>query len=200
VPVYSETELLARARAGERAAFDLLRKKLEGRVRRFIQRLVGPSDAEEDVLQDAFLALYLNLERIDPPEYLRPFLFRVVRNRCYDELRRKGRFRFVSLEADGDEENAPLSHLADHRPQPHEVAQWHFLMAEVRQAIDRLPELQRQTLILLCEEDLSYAQVAAATATDVGTVKSRVHYARKSLTRQLGPGILDALGLRQDRK
>jgi RNA polymerase sigma-70 factor (ECF subfamily) len=200
VPVYTEEELLQRAKAGERSAFDLLRKKLEGRVRHFVQRLVGQSDSEEDIVQDAFIALYMNLGRIDPPAHLRPFLFRVVRNRCYDELRRKGRFQWVSLDGDGGESEALLSHLADRAPRPDEVVQWHFLLSQVQEAIDRLPELQRQTLILLCEEGLSYAQVAEAMATDIGTVKSRVHYGRKALMRQLGPGIVDALGLRKEIK
>jgi RNA polymerase sigma-70 factor, ECF subfamily len=197
VPVYVEQELFQQAKAGNRRAFDLLRTKLEGRVRRFTQRLVGSSDAEDDIIQDAFLALYVNLARIDPPENLRPFLFRIVRNRCYDELRRKGRFQFVSLDSGGDESDLAAPALVDHRPQPDEVAHWHILYAKVQEAIDRLPELQRQTLILVCEEGLSYAQVAAAMATDIGTVKSRVHYARSHLMRQLGPAVVDALGLRR---
>jgi hypothetical protein len=61
VPDCAENELFFRARAGERGAFDLLRKELEPRARRFVHRLVGQSEAEEDIIQDVFLALYLKM-------------------------------------------------------------------------------------------------------------------------------------------
>src|SRR5437667_10491668 len=131
---------------------------MEPRARRFVHRLVGQSEAEEDILQDAFLALYLNLSRIDPVEHLRPFLFRVVRNRCYDELRRKGRFQWISLDEPAGESETLLSGLLDHAPRPDERVQWALVLSELRKAIDRLPEPQRQAMTLLREEDLSSAQ------------------------------------------
>jgi RNA polymerase sigma-70 factor, ECF subfamily len=204
VPDRTERELVQQAIGGDRAAFDHLRVLLEPRVRRFIVRLLGTGKndrqalAEDDVVQDAFVALFLNLARIDPPENLLPFLFKIVRNRCYDELRRKGRFQIVSLDAGPCEgETAPME-LLDDRPQPDEQVYWALAMAEVRRAIDRLPELQRQTLILYCEEDLSYPQIAAAMGTDVGTVKSRIHYGRRHLRRLLRPDILCSLGVQED--
>jgi RNA polymerase sigma-70 factor (ECF subfamily) len=195
MPTCAEQQLLQRARAGDRFAFDALRALLEAPVRRFIFRLVGRSEAEEDIFQDAFLALYLNLERIEPGERLRPFLFRVVRNRCYDELRRGGRFQRVSLEEDPDGTDAGASVLVDPRPPPDEAVQSLLLLSEVQQAMERLPELQRQALILYSEEKLTYTQIAEAMASDVGTVKSRIHYARKNLVKLLRPETLAALGI-----
>jgi RNA polymerase sigma-70 factor (ECF subfamily) len=188
-------ELFQQARGGDRTAFDGLRGALEPRLRRFIVRLIGPSPDEEDILQDAFLALYLNLGRIEPAENLLPFLFRVVRNRCYDELRRKGRFQWVSLDLPPDLGGAAIRDLRDRSPPPDAVVQWLLVRSEVQRALDRLPELQRQAMILLCEEELSYAQIATAMGTDLGTVKSRIHYARQSLRRKLRPEILESLGI-----
>jgi RNA polymerase sigma-70 factor (ECF subfamily) len=190
-----EQQLLHRARLGDRSAFDALRAMLEGPVRRFIHRLVGSCDEEEDILQDIFLALYLNLERIEPAERLRPFLFRVVRNRCYDLLRRNGRFQHVSLDGLTEDVESLAASLPDHRPPPDEVVQGLMLVSEVQQAIDQLPELQRLALILYAEEEMSYTQVAETLATDVGTVKSRIHYARKNLAKLLRPETLAALGV-----
>jgi RNA polymerase sigma-70 factor (ECF subfamily) len=204
VPDPTECELFLRARSGDRAAFDDLRALVEPRVRRFVCRLVGTGrndrqgPAAEDIVQDAFLSLFLNLARIDPVENLLPFLFKIVRNRCYDELRRKGRFQVVSLDAGAGEGEASPLELLDGRPQPDEQIFWALALAEVRKAIDRLPELQRQTLILFCEEDLSYPQIAAAMGTDVGTVKSRIHYARRHLRRLLRPDILRSLGVEEE--
>ncbi len=191
----AEPELFLRARAGDRAAFDRLQARMEAPVRRFIFRLIGRSDAEDDIVRNVLLALYQNLERIEPAEHLRPFLFRVARNLCCNELRRQGRFQTVSLDAGCDDAESPSAFLEDRRPAPEDVVHWSLLYGEVQKAMERLPELHRQALILYCEEDLSYAQIAEAMATDIGTIKSRIHYARTKLVKLLMPEIRRALGL-----
>ena len=193
-----EHELFEQAKANNRTAFDRLQEILNASVRRFVRRLVGISEAEDDIVQDAFLALYLNLERLESSEHLRPFLFRVVRNRCYDTLRRQGRFQFVPLEAAAEDSAIDPSFLTDRRKQPDERLHWKLLYSEVQKAIDRLPEIQRQAIILYCEENLTYAQIAEAMATDIGTVKSRIFYGRKNLRNLLKPEILEALGIEKE--
>jgi RNA polymerase sigma-70 factor, ECF subfamily len=195
-----EEQLFRQARAGDRDAFDRLRELLEAPARRFVRRLIGSCDAEDDILQEAFIALYLHRNRIDPASNLRPFFFRIIRNFCYGELRRRGRFKTVSLDEPDPAEDVPLPALIDPRPRPDERAHWTLVYAEVQKTIQRLPELQRQTLILCCAEELSYAQAAYVMGTDVATVKSRLHLARKTLAKLLGPKTLDAIGLRDDRK
>jgi RNA polymerase sigma-70 factor (ECF subfamily) len=195
-----ERKLFEKARAGEHAAFDRLRALLESTVRRFVRRLIGSSEGEGDILQDAFLALYLNLERIPSVESLRPFLFRVVRNRCYSELRRQGRFATLSLETGGIAGEPALQELPEQRPSPHDQVLWLLLVGELQKAMERLPELQRQTLILYVEEELTYQQIAEAMVTDVGTVKSRLHYARQNLRRQLPRDIAEALGIQKENR
>jgi|GEM_PF-5683809 DNA-directed RNA polymerase specialized sigma24 family protein len=100
------TILLCRAKAGERNAFDLLQEEL---------LLLGGYEAEEDVLREAFLALYLNLHRIDREMALLPFLYRVARNKSYDILRERGRFDAVSLD-DSSSENLKLLETARRFP------------------------------------------------------------------------------------
>ena len=193
-----EHELFEQAKASNRTAFDRLQETLEASVRRFVRRLVGISETEDDIVQDAFLALYMNLERLESSEHLRPFLFRVVRNRCYDTLRRRGRFQFVPLETTSEDSTVNPSFLTDRRKQPDEQLHWKLLYSEVQKAIDRLPEIQRQAIILYCEENLTYAQIAEAMATDIGTVKSRIFYGRKNLRNLLKPEILEALGIEKE--
>ena len=131
-----EHELFEQARAGSRTAFDQLQEILDASVRRFVRRLVGISEAEDDIVQDAFLALYMNLERLESSEHLRPFLFRVSRNRCYDTLRRQGRFQFVPLEAASEDSAVNPSFLTDQRKQPDEQLHWRLLYSEVQKAIN----------------------------------------------------------------
>ena len=193
-----EHNLFEEAKARNHTAFDRLQETLDASVRRFVRRLVGINEAEDDIVQDAFLALYMNLERLESSEHLRPFLFRVVRNRCYDTLRRQGRFRYVPLDAAVDDSAVDSSFLTDRRRQPDEELHWTLLYTEVQKAIDRLPEIQRQTIVLYCEENLTYAQIAVAMATDIGTIKSRIFYGRKNLRKLLKPEILEALGIEKE--
>ncbi len=194
----AEAELLQRARTGDRVAFEELRAVLTAPLKQFVRRLIGPFSPIDEILQETFLALYLNLERVDSVQYLRPFLFRVVRNRCYDELRRQGRFQLVSLDGDPELVDDTIPVVVDQQALPEEMAHWTLLYAEVRQVMDRLPELQRQTLLLYFEADLSYEQIAIAMATNVGTVKSRLHYAKKNLLKLLRPELVQALNIKPE--
>ena len=193
-----EHELFEGARENNREAFNRLQEILDVSVRRFVRRLVGISEVEDDIVQDAFLALYMNLERLESSEHLRPFLFRVVRNRCYDTLRRRGRFQFVQLEAASEDSAVDASLLTDRHKQPDEQLHWRLLHSEVQKVINRLPEIQRQAIILYCEENLTYAQIAEAMGTDIGTIKSRIFYGRKNLRKLLKPEILEALGIEKE--
>jgi RNA polymerase sigma-70 factor (ECF subfamily) len=190
VPELFENTLLLAARDGDNDAFEQLQVRFEGQVRRFVRHLIGSSDAEDDIVQNIFIALYYNLHRIEPVEKFRPYLFRIARNCCYDELRAQGRYDSVAL----DEEPASgWINYEDGTPAPEDLAHWTLLHVEVKAAIDCLPEVQRQTLILYADEGLSYGEIAVAMNTNIGTVKSRLFQAKKMLRRLLNPGILQAL-------
>ncbi len=68
--------LLRQAQAGDNDAFAEIQSKFELHIHRFVLRLIGQHDDVDDIVQNTFIALYMNLDRIDPIEKLRPFLFR----------------------------------------------------------------------------------------------------------------------------
>lgn len=187
-----EIDLLRRAQAGDEAAFTTLQGMVEGPMRRFVWRLVGTHPDEEDIVQDAMIAFYLNLERIDPPEQWRAYAFRIVRNRCYDLLRRQRRFDPVSLDAEPDGYDGAQG-TADGVDGPDEVVHWLLVQLEVQQALNQLPELQRQTVMLYAQEQMTLAEIAAAMGTTVGTAKSRLFYARQALRRLVRPETMALL-------
>jgi len=193
VQTLTEPELLKLAQCGDHDAFAELQSRLDSPIRRFIWRLVGTQDAEDDIVQDSLIALYLNLDRIQPVENLRPYLFRIVRNRCYDMLRKNGRFEQMSLDDEPVETWVSLHEAPLAGSQPEEVTHWLLLQMEVQQAMERLPELQRQTLILYSEESLSYQEIAEAMNCSIGTVKSRLFYAKKTLRQLISPETLQVL-------
>jgi RNA polymerase sigma-70 factor (ECF subfamily) len=186
-----EHQLLRQARDGDYDAFEQLHALLEAPIRRFVQRLVGVSPSVDDIVQTTFISLYRNLKNIDPVENLRPYLFRIARNRCYDELRSQGRFEMVNFDDDDKPFQIRLSFTGE--SQPEDAAHWVLLYMEVQQAVNQLPELQRQTLILYADEGLSYAEIAVVMETNIGTVKSRLFQARKTLKRLLRPQTLQAV-------
>ena len=188
----AESALLREARTGDNLAFDELQQRLEPPIRRFVRRLIGVSHAEDDIVQDTFIALYKNMARIEPVENLRPYLFRIARNRCYDELRGLGRYDEVSLD-DEPMTNWVSYNLEDDSPEPDDLVHWLFIYMEVQEAMERLPELQRQALILYMEQNLSYAEIAEAMDTTIGTIKSRLHHAKKTLRALLRPEIRELL-------
>jgi RNA polymerase sigma-70 factor (ECF subfamily) len=186
-----ENTLLLAAREGDNDAFEQLQARFEGQVRRFVRHLIGSSDAEDDIVQNIFIALYYNLHRIEPIEKFRPYLFRIARNCCYDELRAQGRYDAVPFDEEPDD--GWIDYAADCTPAPDDLAHWTLLHVEVVAAMDRLPEVQRQTLILYAEEGLSYGEIAIALNTNIGTVKSRLFHAKRMLRSLLNPGIVQAL-------
>ncbi len=185
------TDWLAEAQAGDDSAFDCIHNALAPGVQRFIGRLIGAENAE-DVAQEVFLTLYKNLPAITPPGKLKPYVFRVARHRCYDWLRKHGRYETLSL--DDEPMNVRVSfNAAPNATPPDEIAHWLLLSLEVRDAIDTLPDAQRQTLILYCEEELTYAEIGEVMDVSIGTVKSRLHHARKALRSLLNPQTLLAI-------
>jgi RNA polymerase sigma-70 factor (ECF subfamily) len=191
----TEHELLQLAQQGDDEAFEQLHAALAPGIGRFVRRLIGDGQEAEDIVQDTLLALYLNLNRIEPVEKLRPYVFRIARNRCYDILRRVRRYEEVSIDADDDPLRVRVSfELADERSTPpEEVAHWILLQLEVREAIDSLPELQRQTLMLFAEEGLTYAEIAEVMGVSIGTIKSRLFHAKRGLRARLKPETLEAI-------
>lgn len=179
-------KLLHEAQEGNANAFAELQSLFEIPIRRFVGRMMQRSDDVDDIVQNTFIALYKNLERIDPPEKLRPFLFRVARNLCYDYLRKYYRRDELAIQ---DCEHR----LGTDSTSPEDNAHWTLMLEQVRKAIDCLPEIHRDTLILYVEEGLSQAEIADVMRTEIGTVKSRLHYARKLLKQSVSPDILNVL-------
>lgn len=187
---YEQTCLLA-AQTGDYDSFGLLCDALTPGLYRYALRLVGIPDDAEDAVQLALISLHRHIQRIDPPTKLRAYVYRSVRNRCYDVLRASGR---VGISLDDELVETWVSFgAADDAPGTDDAAHWLLLHLEVREAIDRLPEAQRHTLILYAEEGFTYAEIADIMGVTLGTVKSRLFHARAGLRGRMRPATLAAL-------
>jgi len=155
-------------------------------LKAYATRLLGDSIAAEDVSQDAFLALYRHLNQI-PTAAFRPWLFRVARNLCLDQLRRR-KFKlslFRDLTKDDDQPFIPTDTGSI---RPDQVAETREANEAIEQAIEALP-LKFREAFLLCEvEGMSYEDAAAVMGCPVKTVSTRLFRARarfKSLVSRL---------------
>lgn len=186
-----EHDLLREAQDGDLEAYEDLQLLLERPIYRFVGRLMNYNDAVDDIVQDVFIAFYQNLNKIDPVENLRPYIYRIARNRVYDELRIYQRGEILSL----DEEPIYMrvSYTEATTPQPDDVTHWVLLELEVQEAIDQLPENQRQALIMYAEEEMTYAEIADIMEVSIGTIKSRIYYAKRNLRQYLRPETLQSL-------
>ncbi len=191
-----DERLVAAAQAGALDAFNTLVARYEGAAYGLALRLVRDAATAEDVTQDSFLAAWSNLHTYRGGLF-RSWLLRIVANRCYDELRRRGRRPADSLDA------LPIEPAGEWTTQvPAEAPESYALRSELsrhlRRAIDGLPPDQRLVLVLSDIYGHAYEEIASIADINLGTVKSRLSRARARLREELrGNGELFERYLRQ---
>jgi RNA polymerase sigma-70 factor (ECF subfamily) len=146
-------------------------------LKTYATRLLKDPIAAEDVAQDAFLALYRHLNQV-PVAAFRPWLYRVARNLCLDQLRRR-KFKlslFRDLQKDDDQ---PLSLADGDAAPPDQVAETREAQQAIEHAIQELPTKFREAFQLCEVEGLSYEDAAAIMGCPVKTVSTRLFRARQ---------------------
>ena len=162
--------------------------KTEGaRLRNFIRRRVGDEADAEDILQEVFFEFVETYRLMKPIEQAGAWLFRVARNRIIDRFRRRKRDPLATAPP-VNEDGERLS-LEDLLPSPEagpEAAYARDLLeAELDEAIDELPDDQREVFIAHEIEGRSFKDVAASTGVNINTLLARKRYAVVRLRRRL---------------
>jgi RNA polymerase sigma-70 factor (ECF subfamily) len=176
----TDERLLARAGRGDEAAFLALYERYRDSVFRFAYRLLGSTELAEDIAHDCFLSLLKRPEGFDPSRAtLKTYLLAAARNLAMKHFRgTRGEDALEDLAEDPPlpERHGPLRQLLDEE-----------LSAVVHRAIDSLPPLQREALVLFEYEELTLSEIAKVVGADTGTVKARLHRARRRLKKELAP-------------
>jgi len=133
--------------------------------------LDGDDHAADDALQDVWIDVFRSVGKLRDAGAFAPWLFRVARDRAYRVLRRRG----IPVDAIGDVDQVAAGSSAEPAAFDEEDRR------QVTTSLDRLPHAQREVLLLRFVEDLSYEQIAAAVGCELGTVRSRLHYAKRAL-------------------
>lgn len=176
-----ERELIAQAQRGDRRAFgELVHLHREGVVN-VVYRMCGDANLAEDAAQEAFIRAWQHLSSYRPRSPFRNWVYRIATNAALDVLRRE--------RETVDVDKLPLS---DSRSGPEATVEDQERSAYVRQAVLDLPEASRAVLILREYEGLSYREIADVLSIPIGTVMSRLNYARNWLRERLSPYLEEA--------
>lgn len=171
-----EKDLVIRAQKGDRNAFnELVRMHARG-VMNVIFRMCGDEQVAEDAAQETFIRAWSHLSSFRADASLRTWLYRIALNAATDMLRKEKRILPQDV-ADFD--------LADPDPGPEGVYLQEERATLVQRAISSLPDASRAVLVLKEYEGLSYHEIANALDIPLGTVMSRLNYARCLLKEKL---------------
>ncbi len=176
----SDEELAARCRSGrDDQAFAELVDRHQRAICRYVRQIVGDADSE-DLAQDVFLRAYQALPRFRGEASFRTWLYRIARNRCFTELRSRGR-RGEAIPF--GEEGGDMIHslLPDDAPGLAEEIAREDLSARVREKVAALPVQYRQVLTLFYLDEMRYEEIASILDVPMGTVKTWIHRARLRL-------------------
>ena len=183
----TDQELVRRAQAGDRRAFDLLVLKYQQKVANLIGRYVRDPAEVLDVAQDAFLKAYRALDGFRGDSAFYTWLYRIAVNTVKNHLVAQGR------RPPGDDLEADVAEQMDlgARLRENATPERHLLTDEiartVQQALDALPDDLRTAIVLRELEGMSYEEIATAMECPIGTVRSRIFRAREAIDKRLRP-------------
>jgi RNA polymerase sigma-70 factor (ECF subfamily) len=169
-----DAELVARCRAGDSDAFELLYREHSPRLFALARRMTGSPQESEDLLQDIFLQVYRKLDSYRGDAALGTWLYRLAIRQCLDFLRsRQGRMRAASR---------PIEDESTLLPSTRET---HGARIDIERAVARLPEGCRVAFVLHDVEGLEHKQIGEMLGVSESTSKSQVFKARSKLRAML---------------
>ena len=186
--IQSDERLVALTRRGNQAAYEALVARYQSRLLAFCRHMLGSREDAEDVLQEVFAAAFNAMLADDRSLNVRPWLYRIARNRSLNHLRRTQAIGVDSMDV----------HLSEHgtttADKVHKREEFRQLMEDVQE----LPETQRTALLLREIDALSYEQIAEAMETTVPSIKSLLVRARVSLAEAAEARLLTCDEVREE--
>ena len=177
--VVTEREQLpvSQAKAGEPAAWDTLFKRYQLPLYAYVFELIHDEQSSLDIVQETFISAARNIDGLRDDERFGSWLFGIAHQKCIQRWRRRSR------EEDTLQEMAAASPELEDDPADLLIRQEQE--AEFMELLNQLPPLQRSVLLLHFLEDFSIEEISAITGAQPGTVKSRLHYAKRALRKLL---------------
>ncbi len=186
-----EADCIRRILAGEKHLFHELIRPCERAIYFLLLSLLKNETEAEDAAQDTVIKVYLNLQNFRGEAQFRTWVLSIARNEGLGRLRKQATRREDSLEADTDEQTGDYTPaiLTSWREIPTEALEKKELAAILRKAIDNLPGIYRNIVLLRDIEEMDIRETSAALGITEGAVKVRLHRARAMLQRELAPQL-----------
>jgi len=182
----ADAEMLQAVLAGDGTAYQGLVEKYQNRVYAMIYGMVRNAEDARDLTQEAFVKAFRNLKSFRLESSFYTWLYRIAMNLAIDHTRKQKRRETKEFDEeigtrDGD---GGISDL--HRSQsPRKALERKQLMSAINDALQKLPDEQRQIVVLREVQGLSYREISEVMGIPEGTVMSRLYYARKKLQKLL---------------
>jgi len=186
--VTSEESLIARVQLGDEAAFAELIDRNQQQVFNLALRYVHNYDDASDITQEVFIKAYRSVSGFKGKSRISTWLYRITVNVCLDFIRReKVHSRgLISLGMRNDEEEQDYDlPLPDFSYAPEKILEQRELQEALQKALDSLPTMAREIIILRDINGMSYQEIAEALHIELGTVRSRLARARMRLRNKL---------------
>ena len=172
-------EEIVRRTLADKDAFAVLIERYEAKLARYLERLgVGVPEDREDILQNAFVKAYRNLNSFDPTLSFSSWMYRIAHNEAMSFFRAKRARPQVILDENGE---ALLTELRDERADAAEAAELRLSREELAKALASLSPKYRDALTLRFFEERSYAEMSDILEVPVGTVSTLIHRAKRAL-------------------
>jgi RNA polymerase sigma-70 factor, ECF subfamily len=180
--------LVARVQAGEVGAFDELVRRYRERILGVVYHLTANREDAADLTQDVFIKAFRSLNRFQGQSAFFTWLYRIAINTALNHLQKARLRRFFSLEKIQSEDEpvvALLHQLTDGSPSVDRNAYLAELQQKLNEGMQKLSTKHRTVITLYEIDGLSHEEIAEVTGTSVGTVRSRLHYAKQQLQADL---------------
>jgi len=182
-----ETELIDKAKAGDKKALAELVKKYEQTVYNFSFKICRDPEKAENIMQETFLSMIRSLYQFDGNSKLSTWLYRIVANHCLMAARKQRSDQFVSIENDDSLYNE--RDIADWNGVPFKTVENKELRDILDSSIQKLSPEYRLVFLLRDVEGLSTEETAKITELSAAAVKSRLHRARAFLRKEINEAM-----------
>lgn len=178
-----EIRLIAGAKHGDHASFEQLVDRYMGKAMTVARAYVNNREDALELAQEAFYRVYRSLDSFREGEPFAPWFFRILRNTCLSFLLKFKKRRHLSIDAPlgNDPDGAPMAVADPHCVRPETDAETSEEQRQLRAALDSLPVMHKEILVLRHFEELDYASIAEVLDIPIGTVMSRLFHARRKL-------------------
>jgi RNA polymerase sigma-70 factor (ECF subfamily) len=178
-------QLVGEAMKGRLEAFDRLVERYQRQATAVAYRLLNNRDDAMEIVQDAFLKAFDKLRSLSEPARFGPWVMRIVSNLALNRRRARMLRKTTSLDAADDGQADRMDPPDDRADGPEAAASAKDVQRLIAEALDELPEMQRQALVLFSVEKMPQKEVASLLGCSVEAVKWHVFTARKKLKERL---------------